>query len=679
MKRILAIILALTFVVGTAAGCGSDEPVATPPPASTPAPAQEDTTHQDDIAVVDEEHMGHIDRGDWEGIEFSDSPFLAGKGLPPVSERLPHNPKLANAMPPEWLDYQIGKYGGTMRLVSKEVDWDADMFVMNNEGLLNTPGIVGREITGNVLEGFESNDAQTEFTFFLRQGLKWSDGVPVTMEDIRFTLEDLHFNKDFQSNPPAFMHSGGTLDGKLMEFEIIDEWTFKLTFDQPYGGFPIFLAINGWRGYTEMMNPSHILKKYHIDYATDADKAEWPALQEQWGIPDDGDRTWVGILNLLWIRNWDLGRRRAIGYPTLFPWVMVEASEQLYVMERNPYYFKCDSAGQQLPYIDRIESYRVEDMEMVQLMVLAGEVDFSRESASLVNLPLYKENEATGGFTAHMFNMHVTPTDIMINQTYGDDEGYHEVVRDPRFGKALMHAIDREELIDSIYYGFADVNAWQDAEFSIEAAQALFEEMGMEKGSDGYYRRPDGQPFSLDIYHGNEAPDIQPYGELIQQFWRDAGINATVRSIHSSLVGNRQAANELSGRIIWTHTPLWYFMDWGWDMWARSWQIFWAGANTATITHEDGRTETIELRGERPPANVQAFHDLVMSTMTVPVTEAWDVFTAARQSMNENYWYLVPLQNVKQPLIINSDIKNVGTNGFAIGVNFSAEHFWYDR
>ena len=69
-------------------------------------------------------------------------------------------------------------------------------------------------------------------------------------------------------------------------------------------------------------------------------------------------------------------RARCIGYPTLTPWVSVASeSPGIMVFERNPYYFKVDTEGKQLPYIDKIVSVQVEDVEMVNQRVLAGDVD----------------------------------------------------------------------------------------------------------------------------------------------------------------------------------------------------------------------------------------------------------------------------------------------------------------
>lgn len=85
---------------------------------------------------------------------------------------------------------------------------------MCNEPLLNTPGILGKEITGNILKGYEVSSDQKEFTFYMREGLKWSDGQPVTMDDVKFAVEDVLFNKDLTPIFPAWLNSAGSAFGK---------------------------------------------------------------------------------------------------------------------------------------------------------------------------------------------------------------------------------------------------------------------------------------------------------------------------------------------------------------------------------------------------------------------------------------------------------------------------------
>ncbi len=613
-------------------------------------------------------------------IEYTQSPYLDDMDLPPLEERLPENPKLTNEMPPEHLEYEIGRYGGTLRTVTSVVDWDADVFVMNTEPLLNTPGILSQEVTGNILESYDVTEDQMTFTFYLRKGLRWSDGEPVTMEDFRFTIEDVIFNEQLTPTVDLKFRSGGKREGNPMVFEVVDDWTFTLSFDEPYGGFPVRMAIVGWVGYTDILKPAHALKKYHDDYATDDEKAAWDDLMDQYGIAKGEEKSWVNLFHKMDITNWELNRKESIGFPKLYPWLLTEATQTLYTNERNPYYHKVDEAGQQLPYIDRIESKLVADMEMVTLEVISGEVDFCRESAALTEMPLYRDAEKNG-ITAYLSPMHVTPTDILINQTWGGgNDAYREMVQDVRFRQALSLAIDRDELIDTIYYGFAEPSEIIDSTYDPDAAVALLEEMGLERGADDFFLQPDGQPFEIIIEHGAEAPDIQPYSELISEFWTDIGVKTSARRIDQSLVGNKQAANELQVRIIWIHTPLWSHMDWGFTQWGRLWDVWRTQTSEITITDEDGTQRKEAISGEEPPEEVQEFYKLIESLMQVSVEEASTrVYQEIKDSMYENVWFITPLQNVKQPLVVRSTMRNVTDKGYAIAVNFSGEQFWYDE
>ncbi|MCS6846372.1 MAG: ABC transporter substrate-binding protein, partial [Anaerolineae bacterium] len=118
----------------------------------------------------------------------------AGK-IPPLAERLPKVPFVVGpgvlVSEKDLPDWQPGKYGGTLRSAHAVANWSPDFFVMANEPLLISPGIGTDAIRGNVLESFTVSDDGKTITFKMREGLKWSDGQPVTTEDIRFTYEDI--------------------------------------------------------------------------------------------------------------------------------------------------------------------------------------------------------------------------------------------------------------------------------------------------------------------------------------------------------------------------------------------------------------------------------------------------------------------------------------------------------
>jgi peptide/nickel transport system substrate-binding protein len=652
MKRSLVKLLTAVLLCSfTLAGCGGGKTTTT----GETTPTEETTTEagtKEETPAKEEETKPAANAMP---TEFKQSPMLDSvANLPPVKERLPEVPKLTNEMPEDMLSYEIGTYGGTLRTVTSVVDWDADAFVAGNEPLLNTPGIVGKDVTGNVLESYEASADQKEFTFHLRKGLKWSDGQPVVMEDFRFTIEDVIFNKELTTVFPGWLCAGGTESGKPMTFTVVDDWTFKMAFDQPYGGFPIRLAIQGWRGYTDLLKPAHYMKQFHTKYG---DKAQIEKLMKE-----NKFESWVQLFNLKNVNNWDLTRIKSIGFPSLYPWLLKSADKTKYVFERNPYYFKVDSEGNQLPYIDKIESSIVQDIEMVGMKTIAGEVDFSRESASLIKMPLYKENEKNG-IKALLNNMHVTPTDIMFNQTF-KDKTWQSVVRDVRFRKAISLGTDRQEIIDTIYYGFAEPGNIQDSTFDPEQANKLLDEMGMKKGADGKRTAPDGKKFSWIFEVGAQAPDIVPMAQLLVSQWQKLGLDVTMKRIEGSLWDQKNAANELQCTMIWTHTPLYYQDDWGKGFWGNTWNMWKANKGT---------------KGEEPPQDVKDFYAAVDALLISPPEEYQAKLDAVKKMLADNYYYMIPLANVKQPVVVNDKLGNVSENGFGIATNFSAEQFYFKK
>ena len=109
-------------------------------------------------------------------------------------------------------------------------------------------------------------------------------------------------------------------------------------------------------------------------------------------------------------------------------------------------------------------------------------------------IALYKANEEKGNYNLKFGNIHRTAGAIFVNMTY-NDENWRKVVQDIRFRKALNMAINRMEVIDAVYYGYAEPTDMVPNEFSEEGAMALLDEMGltrrMLKGSDlGLTARP---------------------------------------------------------------------------------------------------------------------------------------------------------------------------------------------
>jgi len=600
--------------------------------------------------------------------KYNEAPMLAdqvkaGK-LPVVEERLPKNPFVVGPgvlIPKKDLpDWKVGKYGGTLRAAHSVADWAPDVFVMNEEPLLSAPGIGTDGIRGNILESFDVKDNRI-FTFKLREGLKWSDGVPVTTEDIKFTYEDVLLNEKITPTFPVKFRVGGKPDGEPMKLEVLDKYTFRITFPKPYGGFLRQLTIESWVGYADLLKPSHYLKQFHIKY-TPLEKLK-PLLEKE-KLKDE----WWQLFNLKDFTNWEQTQAASMGFPVLTPWRLVKVAGGVYEYERNPYYFKVDTKGNQLPYIDKIVSTQVQDVEMVNMKVLTGDVDFLRESTALVKIPLYKENEEKAGFRVVLLDMHVDSSAFYLNLTYKDPV-WRKIVGDVRFRKAVSAAINRKEIIDSIYYGFASLPETVPSEYNIAQANKLLDEVGLsKKDAEGFRLRPDGKTLTILIECGAEAPDLMSVGELLVEHLKALGIKATLKRIDPQLRGQRTAANELQASLMWCH-------DQGWN---NGWT---SGILGMSAQLWDRWYTTNGKEGEEPPAWAKKAYELDEKRwQSVTGSDEYKKLWKEGLLWHKQYLPLITIvEKVKYPMIVSARLGNIPRSGFAIAGNFSAEQFFFEK
>lgn len=321
------------------------------------------------------------------------------------------------------------------------------------------------------------------------------------------------------------------------------------------------------------------------------------------------------------------------------------------------------------------------------MKIISGEIDYLRESATINNVTLYLENEASAGIKVHFYSLNNTPTDCMINMNYGlnldgtikDDEqsqAWQEVVHDKRFRAALMSAIDTDEIIEAVYTGFAEPDAYYADlyEYSPEYANQLLDEMGMiDADGDGYRDTPSGKNLQWMIFNADDASDIIPVCELLVEYWNtELGLNVTATTIESSLLGTSVAANEIPMRVIWAPVDItWFNLNWGQNMFGPLWNTWYVngGLNAA---------EDAEIGGLEPPAEIKEFYTLLEAVMTGSPAEAVEtVLPQMHALVAEHLWVLIPLQNVQQSVIAHADLRNVPVGGIGIAGNFVAELFYY--
>ncbi len=663
---------AVVVMAGCAPAAGPAEPPAQAPAPEAPAAPATEAPAAPVAEVKPAEEPTPVAATTYKQAPMLEEMEKAGK-IPPLAERLPKVPFVVGpgilVAEKDLPDWQPGRYGGTLRSAHAVANWSPDFFVMANEPLLISPGIGTDAIRGNVLESFTVSDDGKTITFKMREGLKWSDGQPVTTEDIRFTYEDILKNPKLTPSFPARWKVGASPDGAEPTVKIIDDYTFEISYPEPYGGLLRQFTIESWVGYTEWLNPSHYLKQFHEKYADKDALAK--ALEEAKLGPDE----WNTLFAQKRCQNWDVNQPRCIGYPGLYPWVLKSADNNRLEFERNPYYFKVDTLGQQLPYIDRLVSTQVEDVEAVNLKVLAGEVDFLRESTALVKVPLYKENEDKAGFNVVLLDMHVDSSALHLNQTFTNTEqaaDWAKYSQDPRFRKALSMAINRPEIIETIYYGFAslplrDVGD-EASQYDPDAANALLDEVGLaNKDASGMRLASDGKPLTLLLEHGAHAPDLSPIAEIVAEDLKKVGINVLVKKIDPQLWGTRMGNNDIMATMFWTH-------DVGWG----------GGVGLNEALQRAGRAWwdfniSQGQRGVEPPDWMRQGFELQKSWWSsVPGSEQWKQITEeAHAWQRANLPIIKIVENVKYPMIASKRLGNVAQGGYAIALNFAGEQLFF--
>ena len=298
---------------------------------------------------------------------FNEAPMLAelvraGK-LPPVDRRLPREPLVVQPV------HEIGAYGGTWRRgFTGPADGENGNRIVSTDKLLfwdytgtaNAPCVAGDWVVGE--------DGRT-ITISLRRGMRWSDGAPFGADDFVFWYEDIYRQRELVATPTPEL----SIDGKPGTIEKIDEHTVAFKFPEPY---PLFVDVLSGdtdlgRGQAvgqsngRMMGayaPADYLKQFHPGYVP---KAE---LDEK--VSRAGVDTWVSLLKLK--MDWQLNPE----LPVLGPWrTVTPINTPTWTLERNPYYWAVDTAGNQLPYIDRIQMTLAENLEVLNLRAIAGEYD----------------------------------------------------------------------------------------------------------------------------------------------------------------------------------------------------------------------------------------------------------------------------------------------------------------
>ena len=575
------------------------------------------------------------------GIErFSQSPYLNGRDLPPVAARLPDDPPVVQPLA------DIGTYGGTARITTNE--W---LTFPNVESPLTISADM-RTILPNLAEAWTVSADGKVLTLRLRAGIKWSDGMPLTSDDFVFNFNDFWLNKEYAPvTDPAY-------EGAVAVRE--DDLTFSYVFAEPNPRFVYRLAQYG----NFMVFPKHYYRQFHPTY-TNREEVERR-------IDDMGFISWMAFF--------DASRRGRIeesaNAPTLDAHRMVQRDLTRILYERNPYYFKVDPAGQQLPYIDRVDSEVVDNKEVITTMASTGQLDFSAYELRTQDIPLLKLGEQGSGIRVHVWRR-LHSSDIVIQMNFNaKDARLAEVFWDARFRKALSIAINREEMNQLIYFGrgtprqvtahptsrfYEPWFATAHTEYAPDRARALLDEMGLlDVNGDGLREHADGSPLTITIeYMDWETPKAINM-ELVESYWRDVGIDLRQKLVDSSL----QFARSMAGEMQMT---LWH-ADRVTDILFPQSPDFWvprrAGSDISSWPDWSRWYQTKGRLGTRPPP---AMHQLQLWADELRMTMDEDRRTEAGKNIlrsnAENIWVIGTVGLAPHPVVVSARLRGIPHDG----------------
>lgn len=312
------------------------------------------------------------------------------------------------------------------------------------EGLIDENGLDGK-IEPALAESWKISPDKLRITFTLRGGLKWSDGKPLTVDDVVFTYNDIYLNQEIPTDIRDGLRIGES--GALPSVRKLDDRRVEFTTPEP---FAPFLRTTG-----AAILPAHALR----ESVTSKDSKGKPKFLSTWGVDTDPDKI---IVN---------GPYRIASYAT---------SERV-VFRRNPHYWRKDAQGHPMPHIERFIWQIVENTDTALLQFRSRGLDIV--GASPINFSLLKREEKRGDFTIYNGGPDSGTSFVAFNLNKGKRNGRPLI--DPvksrwfntlAFRQAVAYGIDRRTMINNIFRGLGEP---QNSPISVQSPYYLSPQQGL--------------------------------------------------------------------------------------------------------------------------------------------------------------------------------------------------------
>ncbi|RMF64568.1 MAG: ABC transporter substrate-binding protein [Cyanobacteria bacterium J069] len=390
-------------------------------------------------------------------------------------------------------------------------------------GLLEQDGTTGELVPG-LAESWDISDDQQRITFTLREGLKWSDGAPLTVEDVIFSFNDIYFNPEIPSGESDILRVGA--EGKFPTVNQVGDRQVEFISPEPFA--PLLRFAGGIS-----ILPKHVLSDYV--FSTGADGK--PRFLSAWGTDTPPSEI---ICN---------------GPYTLKSY---QPAERI-VLERNPNYWRKDEQGNPQPYIEQYVIQIAGSTDTALIQFRSGGLDVLGVTPDY--FALMKREEERGNFKIYNGGPALTTTFLAFNLNQGSRNGTPLV--DPiksrwfntvEFRQAVAYAIDRQRLINNIYqglgvpqnspiyqqspYALTPENGLPVYDYNLDQAKQLLQQAGFRTNAQGRLADADGNlvRFTLITNAGNKIRES--LGAQIKQDLDKLGITVDFQPIaFNTLVG----------------------------------------------------------------------------------------------------------------------------------------------
>lgn len=428
--------------------------------------------------------------------------------------------------PPKIHNPKIGKKGGKRIIATISPPKTFNVFLAAEtsstevlyriySGLL-TNNDVTTEIIPSLAEKWEIMPDKCTYIITLKKGLKWSDGKPLTADDVVFTYNDIINNPDIANN----YRDGLVIDGKFPDVSKVDELNIKFVTAKPFSPF--------LRGLGDPIMPKHIL-----------------------GPTTKKDASGKLLFNQIWSLNSDVTKIICNGAFKIDRYV----PGQRVILVRNEYYYKKDTKRNLLPYIDEIDFEIVKDIDVSLIKFKVGEMD--SYSMRGQDYEMLKAEEKKENFTIYNAGPTTGTEFIMFNMTTAKKENGKQLInpiktawfKNVKFRQALAHAIDKNTIIRSIYRNLAiaqisdishqnpfynpNVSAY---EYNLDKATKILEAAGFKKNEQDELMDSKGNKVEFDLITntGNNVRDA--ICSIIRQDWTQLGITVNYRPVQFNVM-----------------------------------------------------------------------------------------------------------------------------------------------